>query len=211
MINLVEKLNFKIDVASLREYYQKLKSDYQEYNWSYDTNGSDVDKEIYAYYKKNNKDTNAGGWAITFPQYLENNKAMSPWASIHKDFTPDRPTISEEVKTPMVFGIIDSLLDKIPYARNISLSVFEPGSQASPHVDEDYLLRVHIPIYTNDDCQWLTTKGLEPMHELGHAYLCDTRQIHAIYNDSKTDRVHLLFAIEDVYENELKSVTGTIK
>jgi hypothetical protein len=48
------------------------------------------------------------------------------------------------------------------------------------------------------------------MHEVGHAYLCDTRIMHAAYNDGKEDRVHLIFAIEDKYINDIKSITGII-
>jgi hypothetical protein len=210
MEKFVEHLNFKVDISQLQYYYDRLKTEFQMHNWSYANNLNDVKEDIYSYNKnKINKDAN--GWAITFPKYLENGKAIAPWTRINKNFVVDSNTLIEETKTPMVFGLINELLNQIPYARNISLTVLEPGSHIVPHTDEDYLLRVHIPIYTSKHCQWLTVNGLEPMYEMGQAYLCDTRQMHSIYNDGSTDRVHLLFAIDPMYEEHIKSITGVIK
>jgi hypothetical protein len=40
--------------------------------------------------------------------------------------------------------------------------------------------------------------------------LCDTRELHSVYNDGDSDRVHLIFAIETQYEDEIKKVKGQI-
>jgi hypothetical protein len=47
--------------------------------------------------------------------------------------------------------------------------------------------------------------------DLGTPYLCDTRKMHAAFNDGKQDRVHLVFAFEDKYLEEIKKITGIIK
>jgi hypothetical protein len=92
----------------------------------------------------------------------------------------------------------------------VIISVFPPGGATIPHNDQDFLLRIHVPIYTNRDVRWLTSEGYAQMHEVGHAYLCDTRIMHAAYNDGNTDRVHLIFAIEDKYIDNIKSITGIL-
>lgn len=211
MEKFVERLNFKVDIDQLLLYYNKLRIEFQMHNWSYANNLGDVKEDIYSHNKGKIDKIDGSGWAITFPKYLENGKVIAPWIRINKNFIADANTLIEEIKTPMVFGLMSELINQIPYARNISLTVLEPGSHIVPHADEDYLLRIHIPIYTSKHCQWLTVNGLEPMYELGQAYLCDTRQMHSIYNDGSTDRVHLLFAIDPMYEEHIKSITGIIK
>jgi hypothetical protein len=49
------------------------------------------------------------------------------------------------------------------------------------------------------------------MDTVGQAYICDTRKMHAAYNDSKEDRVHFIFAIEEQYLEDVRKITGTIK
>jgi hypothetical protein len=210
MKDAVERLNFKVDLDQLRSYYDKLKTSYQEYNWSYMENTGDVRDDIYEFNDQYNKKRNASGWAITVPEILSQHKKVVPWTNIHKDFVYGKEHLENEKQTPMMFGIVKRLLDVIPYAKQISLTVFIPGAHIVPHKDEDYLIRVHIPIYTSKDSKWLTWNGYQPLNEAGQAFLCDTRDIHSVYNDGDSDRVHLLFAIEPKYEEHIKSITGTI-
>jgi hypothetical protein len=91
------------------------------------------------------------------------------------------------------------------------VSVFPPTGATIPHKDQDFLLRVHVPICTNKDVRWLTDSGYHKLDKPGQAYLCDTRKMHAAYNDSKDDRVHLIFAIEDKYLEDLRKIKGTIQ
>jgi hypothetical protein len=46
--------------------------------------------------------------------------------------------------------------------------------------------------------------------EVGNVYLCDTRELHSVHNDGKTDRVHLLFAVPQDCEQEIKKLSGNI-
>jgi Aspartyl/Asparaginyl beta-hydroxylase len=211
MKNAVECLNFKVDLNQLRSYYNELKASYQEYNWSYMDNPEDIRDDIYNFNNQYNKKRNAFGWAITVPEILSDNKKVVPWTNIHKDFVYGSEHLATEKQTPMVFGIIKKLMEIFPYAKQVSLTVFVPGAHIVPHKDEDYLIRVHIPIYTSKDAKWLTWNGYQPLDEVGQAYLCDTRDIHSVYNDGDSDRVHLLFAIESQYEEHIKSITGIIK
>ena len=210
MKKLVEPLNFTVNLSELKSYYARLKSDYADRNWSYNANTKDVREDIYDFNVENSNDRNANGWAITVPEFFDVNKPVVPWLNIHKDFVYGKEHIENEHRTPLVFGIVEQILQRVPYAKNIALTVFEPGAQFVPHKDEDYLLRVHVPIYTSDKSRWLTADGYSPINNAGHAYLCDTRELHSVYNDGDTDRVHLIFAIETQYEEHIKSLTGEI-
>jgi hypothetical protein len=210
MKKLVEPLNFTINLDELKSYYTILKEQFAERNWSYNDNTTDVREDIYNFNTENSNDRNANGWAITVPKFLNTNEQVAPWLNIHKDFVYGKEHIQVEHRTPMVFGIVEKLLTVFPYAKNVALTVFEPGAQFVPHKDEDYLLRVHIPIYTSNKSRWLTEDGYEPINKAGQAYLCDTRELHSVYNDGDSDRVHLIFAIETQYEDEIKKVKGQI-
>lgn len=210
MKKLVEPLNFTVDLGALKAYYTKLKTEYADYNWSYNSNTNDIREDIYEFNAKNSNDRNATGWAITVPSFLNTKKQIVPWLNIHKDFVHGKEYIENEHRTPLVFGIVEKILHCIPYAKNVALTVFEPGAQVVPHKDEEYLLRVHVPIYTSDMSLWLNADGYAPINNAGHAYLCDTRELHSVYNDGDTDRVHLIFAIETEYEEHIKSLSGEI-
>jgi hypothetical protein len=203
----VEKLNFKFNIDELRDYYSSLQQDYQDYIWRVKTL---TDKDEYTAKRVASAIDNYG-WAITTEVLDENIKSNPPWPEVLSEFSYAEKELKTERITPLAFGVIDRLLKKIPYAHHVIMSVFPPGSATIPHSDQDFLLRIHVPIYTNKNVKWLTDEGYSQMHEVGYAYLCDTRIMHAAYNDdSKEDRVHLIFAIEDKYINDIKSVTGIL-
>lgn len=202
----VEKLNFRFDIDEIREYVSTLKQDYQDYIWRVKTL---TDKDEYTAKRVASAIDNYG-WAITTEVLDENIKSNPPWPEVLSEFSYAEKECKAERITPLAFGVIDRLLKKIPYAHHVIISVFPPGGATIPHSDQDFLLRIHVPIYTNKNVRWLTDEGYAQMHEVGHAYLCDTRIMHAAYNDGKEDRVHLIFAIEDKYINDIKSITGIL-
>lgn len=205
---LVEKLNFKFDVNELYHYIDLLKSDYKECSWGI----SDILKLPQTDYMKERVQfaNQCYGWAITTENLDVSSKSNSPWPEAVDDTAYRDKELRKERKTDLVFGVIERLFQKIPYACKTFISVFPPGAETIPHKDQDFLLRVHVPIYTNKDVKWMTEEGYHNIQELGSAYLCDTRKMHSIYNDGMTDRVHLIFAVEDKNINKLKKMSGTI-
>ena len=203
----VEKLNFSVDIDQLRAYYQTLQTDYKDHVWS--VKGL-AEKDEYTATRVEASLPNYG-WAITTEELDENSKSNTPWPEIKSDFNYTEKTIKPERKTPLFFGIVEKLLEKIPYACRLVVSVFPPTGATIPHKDQDFLLRVHVPIHTNKDVRWLTDSGYHKLDKPGQAYLCDTRKMHAAYNDSKNDRVHLIFAIEDKYLEDLRKIEGLIQ
>jgi hypothetical protein len=207
MKNPVEKLNFTVDVKQLQEYYQTLQTEYLDYRWSVkEFAKSDAYNEDKMSYSLPNY-----GWAITTAVMDETSKSNPPWPEVLNNYSYSSKTVTPERKTPLIFGIVQKVFETIPYACQTLISVFPPTGGTIPHVDQDFLLRVHIPIFTNNKNRWLAKDDYFHFKETGAAYLCDTRIKHAAFNDGNTDRVHLVFAFEDKHLEEIRKVTGIIK
>jgi hypothetical protein len=210
MKSLVEELNFSISPYKLVSYYNEIQENYQEYKWTYQTNQDQIKEEFLDVYANvSNRKKSGYGWAVTTNNMDESIKANIPWYNISKEFNYSIKEMPQERNTPMVFGIAEYILKQIPYARCMSVSVFEPGTELQPHKDEPFLLRVHVPINANPQSYWLTEDGYKNF-EVGKVYLCDTREPHSVHNDGKVDRVHLLFAIHQDHEDDIKRITGTL-
>jgi len=65
-----------------------------------------------------------------------------------------------------------------------------PGTKLITHQDSPDKIRVHIPIHTNKDSNWIIN-GKEYHMEPGWAYLVNTTLPHSVENNGKTNRVHL--------------------
>jgi hypothetical protein len=65
-----------------------------------------------------------------------------------------------------------------------------PGTKLITHQDSPDKIRVHIPIHTNKDSNWIIN-GKEYHMEPGWAYLVNTTLPHSVENKGKTNRVHL--------------------
>lgn len=210
MKSLIEKLNFNIDRIELMDYYNNLQTSYQDYKWTYQESQDQIKENFLDVYANINSKKKSGyGWAITTNNLNEAVKKNIPWYNISKHYDHNIKELPAERSTPMVFGIAKRLLEKIPYARCMSVSVFEPGTELVAHKDEPFLLRVHIPIAANPKSYWLNENGYSNL-EVGQAYLCDTRESHSVHNDGKDDRVHILFAIHQDHENDIKNLKGML-
>jgi hypothetical protein len=203
----VEKLNFSVDITQLRDYYTVLQKEYSDYIWS--VKGL-AEKDEYTATRVADSLPNYG-WAITTEVMDETSKSNPPWPEVISEFSYAEKNLKPERKTPLAFGIAEKILQTIPYAHHMIMSVFPPTGATIPHTDQDFLLRVHVPLYTNKNVKWLTDSGYHTMDAVGQAYICDTRKMHAAYNDSNENRVHFIFAIEDKYLEDIKKITGIIK
>lgn len=70
------------------------------------------------------------------------------------------------------------------------VTIHTPGTKLITHQDSPDKLRVHIPIYTNNDSTWIIN-GTEYFMEPGWAYLVNTSLPHSLENKGTTDRIHL--------------------
>lgn len=65
-----------------------------------------------------------------------------------------------------------------------------PGTKLITHQDATDKIRIHIPIYTNDESNWIID-GKEYHMPPGYAYIVNTTLPHSVANYGKTTRVHL--------------------
>jgi hypothetical protein len=70
------------------------------------------------------------------------------------------------------------------------VTIHTPGTRLIPHQDSSDKFRVHVPIYTNKDSNWIID-GEEYHMEPGWAYVVNTSLIHSVANTGNTDRIHL--------------------
>lgn len=60
----------------------------------------------------------------------------------------------------------------------------------------DRTKRIHIPLYTNEDCMFIVNDNVYKMQELGQAYMLDTRHKHTALNLSWQERVHFVVCLK---------------
>lgn len=99
-------------------------------------------------------------------------------------------------------------------ACRIRLLKMSPGAILMPHIDYNttYNVRVHIPIYTNPWALFGTKRkdGEVKVHHMpddGGCWFINQGWEHSAWNFGKTDRIHLLIALNDQtdIENALQS------
>jgi hypothetical protein len=83
------------------------------------------------------------------------------------------------------------LVNKLPFrSKKWLVTEHVPGTKLITHQDSPDKIRVHIPIHTNKDSNWIID-GTEYHMEPGWAYLVNTTLPHSVENNGKTNRVHL--------------------
>ena len=83
------------------------------------------------------------------------------------------------------------LVNKLPFrSKKWLVTEHVPGTKLITHQDSPDKIRVHIPIHTNKDSNWIID-GIEYHMEPGWAYLVNTTLPHSVENNGKTNRVHL--------------------
>lgn len=70
------------------------------------------------------------------------------------------------------------------------VTIHTPGTKLITHQDSPDKLRVHIPIYTNSDSNWIID-GEEFHMEPGWAYLVNSSLPHSVENNGTSDRIHV--------------------
>jgi len=70
------------------------------------------------------------------------------------------------------------------------VTIHTPGTKLITHQDSPDKLRIHIPIYTNLDSNWIID-GNEINMQPGWAYLVNTTLPHSLENKGQTNRIHL--------------------
>lgn len=204
MNNLVEKLNFTVDLEEARNFYKWLSENFQNRKWTFTEQCEQLHPITVQKYDGYDYSGLPYGWALTSPYEIDN--VASPWAITN--FAPG----SSKRETDMIQGFARRLFDKLPTsAFEFSLTVHPPGAEIVKHSDGDNTFRVHIPLYNTTS--FIIDVDGEQEFKLdadGSAYLIDTRPQHRTINNTDADRVSILFGIPPDAENFIKSITGQI-
>jgi hypothetical protein len=73
--------------------------------------------------------------------------------------------------------------------------ILKPKTCYSYHKDRSK--RIHIPVYTNEDCWLILNKTVFHAPADGNHYIVDTTNMHTAVNTSQEDRLHILGNIND--------------
>jgi hypothetical protein len=203
--NILTKLNFSVDIKELRDYYNTINTKFQHLDWSWQKCGGDVVDQwkTAAYQDPANLLTH--GWAIQ-SNLVDLSLPCPPWNISTHDTTEYR-------NTELVFGIIDRLQKKLPFAYRWSVSVQPPTGTVGLHSDQEDEYTVWIPIYTDGDAITFVTPEKTTAYSLecnGSVYLFDTTIPHFTYNGSKQDRVTIIFRLNVKHLNQLLEIQGTL-
>lgn len=83
------------------------------------------------------------------------------------------------------------LVQQLPYrSKKWLVTVHVPGTKLITHQDATDKIRVHIPIHTNTDSNWIID-GEEIHMDVGYAYLVNTTLPHSLINNGTTNRIHM--------------------
>lgn len=109
---------------------------------------------------------------------------------------------------PMFFGYIQQLIDELPfdfkYTQDWTVVTHAPGTRLGTHVDNEKVIIVHIPIYTNTEAIW-HIEGKSYNMQPGYAYMVNTTIPHGLTNYGDSPRIHLYFTF---YATQLHKMLG---
>lgn len=172
-------LNYKFNFNDLKAYYLSLEKNYQHLKWTLDyiDEVNDADKH---------KLDGMYGWGIQ--SNLEDLTKPCPPYHIHKH------GCRKYRNTELVFGFVENLIKRFPYAIQIGIAVHPKNVCIEEHTDNHEFVKIHFPIFVTDQSYFCFGSQyfiLEP----GFGYLIDTRYPHSTKQYGDGLRVHLLLKI----------------
>lgn len=190
-LGFVIKKWLPVDVYKLREWYHHLEQQYQDWKFVYD-------KHKYMWSESPDDPTGQTGHVF---------KPDTAWYTLCWNPTTEegpkpperghakpeyRDLGGQELYPRKCFnGYAFDLITSFPvHTTRWLVTIHTPGTRLIPHQDSPDKIRIHIPIYTNKDSNWVIngeTYHMEP----GWAYVVNTSLLHSVINNGETDRIHL--------------------
>jgi len=104
-------------------------------------------------------------------------------------------------RTNFAFGWGEVILNTFSAACNAILTVLPPQGQVIEHIDgkpiaKENLHMIHIPIFSNDKA-FSYVNGEKVFMQPGKVYYLNTSVPHSAKNFGNTDRVHLMFGVDN--------------
>lgn len=190
-----EKINLPYDLSALRADVVNMKANYPIISQS----------------------VNFGGWSIT----SSDGDYRDGWQQGHKvyeknpDFQKEKLTaefkkigmkdlnsyhVKTNVCTPAFSALIDTLEANGLYPRRCRVIELKAGGFSSWHrdaSDDQYAVRLHIPIITNPGCLFKTETEEVHMPADGSCYLIKVNRMHQVVNIGTQDRYHFVCNVRD--------------
>ena len=189
------KLDITCDIEEIREYYETVVRDFDHLRWC------PGDAEIEAGYGTlGHRVSGVFGWAIDH-NGPDLHVPCPPYNIDERKFDFYR-------ETDLNFGFIKKLKRAFPFAHGFSLATHPPGSYLNYHIDQAEFIKVHIPIYTNDDAMFFYRGSEYNLKADGSIYLVNTMIEHGTDNRGATNRAHLLFKVDNTMSDVIKSFRG---
>ena len=201
------KLNITADLQELRDYYETVKTQFPQYKWVATEQKDNIKRE--AYFDENiDLSKMASGYAINSYLPEHDTRLAAPWNVITNDYTDGTR------RTELCFGIAERILDKIPMAYRLGISVTPGGNYIESHTDDAW--HIHFPIYSPPKSFFTwddeNNQPLEWSHYPadGSAWALNTLLMHSVKNQDTADRVHMFFSVKKENIPELLKLTGQI-
>lgn len=157
-----------------------------------------------------------GGWSIL----SSNGSYRDGWASgeraYQSNFMPGAtfeqkrialgiyPTETYSQPTEICTGYLADVMSEIEAAglqpRRARVSLLKAHGKSSWHRDgrdDEYAVRLHVPIFTNEKCFFECEEGTVHLPADGHGCLLRVNRMHKVINDSDEDRIHLIMSVRD--------------
>lgn len=102
----------------------------------------------------------------------------------------------EKIVSPVIAEVMKNFPDD-HCATEPMITTVHSGDYVPPHTDDTHdgwVTRIHVPIVTNKDAAMIID-GEEYHFLVGKAYTFDIRKPHAIRNNGKASRIHLMFDV----------------
>jgi hypothetical protein len=198
MLNFeIKKLdNWLIDATEIQNYLLEVETKYPELRWDPSMSPEDKqDMEICINVSE------VYGYAVQ-SRFKDVNKPHHPYPFSNIEGILDGDTF--DAPTKLCFGFTERLLKKLPFIMGLGIVGNCPGLTVPLHVDDDYdtrgLMRLHIPILTNDKSIWFTETNTYHL-DLAKAYIINALTPHGTNNGGDTYRTHFIFRIhKDHYD-----------
>jgi hypothetical protein len=194
MLNQVTKLNLKVDIEELRDYYKTVSTDFQHLCWRPDVN---TNMGV-----GNHRVEKLHGWGIE-SNSVDLTRPCSP-------YNIGEEKLDHYRDTELVFGIIHKFKKLFPFAHGYSLSVHPPGTYINFHIDSTEFIKIHVPIYSCENSWFSYHTQNYNLEADGSLYLVDTTVEHGTDNQGSNDRVHLIFKIPYDYYPIVLAMQGEL-
>lgn len=195
---------FPVDVQKLRDWYNWLETEYSDW------------KFVYSQHKWMWKSDPADPTGQTGHRFMPDTSwytlcwngpergALPPERGMAKPEYQDED--DDELHPREIFtGYPLDLIQSLPIrSKKWLVTIHTPGTKLITHQDSPDKIRIHIPIYTNENAVW-TIDGEEFHMPPGYAYIVNTTVPHSTENKGETDRIHLYGKvwIEDIMDMDI--------